>query len=345
MSTEIKEDSKTVNVPGFKLPVSSYVSSESLVSAELFSEHSAQLAQKYAELCPSLKEADTNELSSIRDAQEKLFYESKIYEKLKKSYGTRMEEKTIAGVRVQEFFPCDGLSDNNCGRVLINLHGGGFMHGARTNSQLESMPISSVGKIRVISVDYRMAPECRHPAARDDAVAVYSALLEDYDHENIGIYGCSVGGVIAAQVIAWLLQEKLPMPGAIGMFCASAYGWSGGDSWEFVPAMLGYPVETEAETLYFSGSDCDAALTFPGRYPDVMEMFPPTLLISSTRDFAMSSVIATHSQLVSLGVEADLHLWDGREHAFLLAPNIPESRDAFVVIVDFFDKKLGRISV
>jgi acetyl esterase/lipase len=55
----------------------------------------------------------------------------------------------------------------------------------------------------------------------------------------------------------------------------------------------------------------------------------------------MSSAIYTHSQLVKLGVDADLHVWEGLFHGFFYNPDVPESRDAYNVIVKFFDRHLG----
>lgn len=69
--------------------------------------------------------------------------------------------------------------------------------------------------------------------------------------------------------------------------------------------------------------------------------FPPTLLVTATRDMAMSSALHTHRQLVKAGVVADLHVWDGLQHYFFADVDLPESQEAFRVMVDFFDRHLG----
>lgn len=108
--------------------------------------------------------------------------------------------------------------------------------------------------------------------------------------------------------------------------------------------MAGTGVETDPQTTpnYFRGVNADSVkLANPGDYDAVMATFPPSLLISGTRDMALSSVLYTHAQLVRLGVEADLHVWEGMSHAFYLFPNMPESREAYAIVVEFFDRHLG----
>jgi monoterpene epsilon-lactone hydrolase len=83
-------------------------------------------------------------------------------------------------------------------------------------------------------------------------------------------------------------------------------------------------------------------LAAPASSPEVLAKFPPTLIVTGTRGFELSSAVYTHSQLVKQGVEADLHVWEGMFHGFFYNADVPESRDCFDVIVRFFDKHLGR---
>jgi acetyl esterase/lipase len=86
-----------------------------------------------------------------------------------------------------------------------------------------------VGRIKVVAVDYRLGPENRFPAASEDVTNVYRELLKTYRPENIGIFGCSAGGMLSGQAIPWFLKEHLPLPGAIGVFCASLHTFAEGD--------------------------------------------------------------------------------------------------------------------
>ena len=128
-----------------------------------------------------------------------------------------VEHKTIAGIYTDIVTPKDGVATKNRNRVLLNVHGGGFISGARTAALVESIPIASVEKIKVITIDYRMGPEYKFPAASEDVAAVYKEMLKEYQPQHIGLYGCSAGGMLTAMSIAWFQKNHLPNPSAIGV--------------------------------------------------------------------------------------------------------------------------------
>jgi epsilon-lactone hydrolase len=261
-------------------------------------------------------------------------------------YPVNIEPKLMGGVRTQVITPKAGIAPQNRDRVLINLHGGGFVWGEGNGAKAESIPIAGVGKITVVTVAYRLAPEFKFPAASEDVASVYRALLKDHRAADIGIYGCSAGGILTAEAIAWFQQQKLPMPGAIGTFCGSAAAL-GGDSSQLAPPLVGeLPPPADSGSLgsnpYFSEASPSDPLVLPISSPQVLARFPPTLLIAGSRDFTVSSLFGTQAALTSAGVEAELHVWDGMWHAFFFDPDLPESQEVYRVVVKFFDRHLGR---
>ncbi len=259
-------------------------------------------------------------------------------------YAAAMEPRTIGGVYTEVFTPKDGVATENKDRVLINLHGGGFIMGARTVGAIESVPIASIGRITVISIDYRLAPEHRFPAASEDVAAVYRELLKRYKPSQIGIYGCSAGGMLGGQSMAWFQKEGLPIPAALGVFCATLGDFDNGDSAWLSSAIGGMlpPPSPNAQLPYFIGADRQDPLAYPVVSPVVLAKFPPTLFITGTRAKELSSAVHSHIQLVKAGVDAELAVWEGMDHAFLNNPDLPESREAYDVIVKFFGKHLGK---
>ncbi len=272
---------------------------------------------------------------------------------MRQRYAVDIAEDRIGGVVVDVVTPADGIAPENAGRVLINLHGGGFTTGGRSASLVESVPLAALMRIKVISVDYRMAPEHRFPAASEDVAAVYREILQAYSPERIGIYGCSAGGVLAAQSVAWFDEHGLPLPGALGVFCASLGGYSGGDATAIAGALNGYlpPLGNRPEGPvrdgpppgpdYLGDADPEDPLVYPLASDEVMGRFPPTLFISGTRSFELSAALNSHNALTRAGGKSRLHAWDGMFHGFIYNSELPEAREAYEIMVQFFEQHLA----
>lgn len=334
----------TIQVPSFALPQSPLLPEQTRAFLREPNELGAAL-EGAAKGCPPLQNAKVADVPAIRKCQAEAFYQTPFYLRLRAGYSVSMVPQTIGGVHTEVFTPAGGIAPDKTDRVLLNVHGGGFSMGARTLSHLESIPIAALARIKVISIDYRMAPEASFPAASQDVAAVYREVLKSYKPENVGLFGCSAGGLLTAQSVAWFLREKLPLPGAVGMFCAAGAYYGEGDSGAWIAAMHGVPpqqLQAPQTHPYFKDAAPSDSLAFPVRSDRILTQFPPSLLLTSTRDQALSSVAHMHSRLVAQGVDAELHVWEGLGHAFLLDAQLPQSREAYDVIVRFFTARLGK---
>ncbi|MFA5963469.1 MAG: alpha/beta hydrolase [Sphingomonas sp.] len=329
------DENGTVQVPAMTVPVSSMLSPE---AKAYVTDHLHQMQQ------PAL----------LRQKDGVPVFMEPYLARQKVLFAHRRVDARIGGVHVLDYAPAAGIAPGNRNRVLINLHGGGFSGCFPGCAELESIPLTALGRIRVVSVDYREGPDHHFPAASEDVAAVYRALLKRYPAKNIGIYGCSAGGMLTGMATAWFQVHGLPRPGAIGIFCAgttmSGFGF-GGDA-DFTTAALGEarpapawpPADPGAATKlpYFAGTDPKDPLVAPGVSDAVIRQFPPTLIITASRGFEFSAAVHAHSQMVRLGVDADLHVWEGLFHGFFYNADVPESRQAYDVMVRFFDRHLGR---
>lgn len=265
-----------------------------------------------------------------------------------KIHPSKIEDIRIDGVRVSVVTPASGIDPKNARRVLINAHMGGFTTGGTYGGQVESVPLSGRGKIKVLAVDYRMAPEHKFPAASEDMEKVYREVLKTTKPANVGIFGCSAGGTLTGQSIAWFKAKGLPLPGAIGISCSGLMEsfWFGGDSGSvtsLLNAAAARPAPAGAPSPYFEGINLKDPLVTPGLFPDVLKAFPPTLLIAGTRDIAMSNLLATHHALLKAGVDARLYLQEGLGHGHFFAfPGTPEAAATYDVMWDFFDRNLAK---
>jgi len=329
-----------LHIPAFDLPFSSFLDVETRGILERQTTQNEVLAR----LCPftSRTLANPEEAIAFRRCYDE-HHHRQLAARHRAHYKVEIQADIVDGVCIEIFTPEESISDRNERRVLINLHGGGFVMGARWIGQIESLPIAAVGDIKVVSVDYRMGPEHRFPAASEDVAKVYQGLLQRYKPESIGIYGCSAGALLTAQTVAWLQKERLPRPGAVGLLCGAGSYWGEGDSGHFHASRSGLPpaqVVDPRENPYFKGIDPNDSLAFPLRSAERLRQFPPSLLVSATRDLALSSVVQTHCRLLELGVEADLHVWEGLDHAFHYTPELPQSRLVYELVVKFFAEHL-----
>ena len=331
----VVNDDGSVMVPSFKLPFSSLASPEAKAAFIQGQKESAAISD------PTL------DVAALRKIADEVFAFPRI-KKMHALYDVDMTEQTIGGVFTQVFVPKAGIAAEKKNRVLINLHGGGFIMGARTISQTESIPIAALGRIKVVSVDYRQGPEYRFPAASEDVSAVYKELLKEHKPSEIGIYGCSAGGMLTGEAMAWFDKEGLPMPAAIGIFCASTNHFGLGDSAQLSPQIGGglrMNREDGGPVLllpYFEGVDADDPHVVPSASPALLAKFPPTLFITGSRALEMSATLHSHIQLVKAGVDARLFVWDGMDHGFHTNPDLPESRESYDIIVRFFDEHMDK---
>lgn len=330
------KDDGAITTPSFELPFSSFASPEARASFVKRIREPMTMVPDIAKMRASTDERMTPFLTTM-----------------KRVYPYTATRSKIGGVPVDTIVPTAGIAPANKNKVLIELHGGAFVAGGGgIGGQIEAVPIASVGRIKVIAVDYRMAPEHRFPAASEDVAAVYRELLKTYKPENIGIFGCSAGGMLAAQSISWFLKEGLPLPGAIGVFCATLYTFAEGDSpqlWSRMGSVLRMvpPAKVDPSSFgrslpYFAGASATDPLAVPGASEDILKQFPPTLLLTGSRAPEASGAAQSHIRLRDLGVESDLFLFDGLDHGFFSEPDLPESKTAYRLITQFFAEHLGK---
>jgi len=322
----------TLQVPAYALPPSVYAS-----------EQAKRTYLQLSKAIAGIKSADETSITQIMQRLEQA---------AEAAYSVSIESRLIGGIRTKVVLPKSGVSEHNRHRVLINLHGGGTsIPPPQLNELVESIPIAAVARIRVITIDYRFAPPNRFPAANEDVEKVYRELLEQFRAQNIGIYGCSFGGILTAQFVAWLEKEKqgLPLPGAIGLFCSGADWPYGGDSAYYAMPLFGgtaaappFPNPPAYESIpYFGQVSPRDPLVSPVLSPALLSRFPAALIITGSRDFMLSSASNTHAHLLNAGRKAELHVFEGMWHAFLYSVELPESQQAYNIVSRFFDIHLG----
>lgn len=346
----------TIHTPNGILPISPFVSPEARSKVTIWLQ--GQVKAGGAEITGSFTKcgvepnfSDPEVLLAVRACYlEKANLPEKLAE-LRRMYDVDIKTTTIGGIETDIVTPKGGVNKENQNRALIQIHGSALYIDHPDLRKPGSIPMAALGKIKVYGVDYRMAPEGKHPDALVDVASVYKELLKTYRPENIGIYGCSAGAQITTWSMAWFQKQGLPTPGAISINGESGvYPWKTGDSLYYNGAFMGRPYaeklarpqKRKDDHYYVNEMDDDDEIMNVDSSLEALSKFPPTLFINSTRDSTLSSAIHLHRQLTRAGVEANLQIWEGLPHCFYThMPDIPEAREAYEQMIGFFNRHLG----
>jgi monoterpene epsilon-lactone hydrolase len=264
---------------------------------------------------------------------------------LREKLGVKSEQVTIAGVNCYILTPAN-IPEANRNRVLVHVHGGGYVFGPGESATREAVLMAGYGKFKVISIDYRMPPDFPYPAAMDDAMAVWKETVKTNDPKKMAIFGTSTGGGMTLAMVLRAKTEGLPLPAAT----APGTPWSDmtktGDTFYTNEKVDNILVSNdgwlgEAAKLYANGHDLKDPQLSP-IYGDLTG-FPPTILTSGTRDLFLSNTVRVHRKLRQAGVVADLHVFEGQSHGqYAGDPDAPETKEHFGELTKFFDLYLAK---
>lgn len=243
--------------------------------------------------------------------------------------------RDLGTCRVYEITP-DGLADGD-DRVYLDIHGGGFIWGGGELCATMATGTAIRMAARVWAVDYRMPPDHPFPAALDDCLAAYRALLDRRAPDRIIVGGASAGGNLAAALILRARDEGLPLPAAAVLMTPAADLTESGDSHQvnlgLDPLIPGSG--RQAFLLYAHGQD----LSHPYLSPlngDFTGGFPPAILTTGTRDMLLSDTVLLHRALRRAGVPAELHVTEAAGHGGFMGM-APEDQEILREVRRFAD--------
>lgn len=265
-------------------------------------------------------------------------------EHLADTFSVTIEQDSIDGVNVYWITP-ETIDPDHAVHLFVNLHGGGYIMGAGMAGNGEAVLIAAHSKIRVLAIDYRMPPEYPAPAGLDDVATVWRHLLKTRSADSMGMGGTSAGGGLTLGSMHMFRDLGVDLPGALyagtpGGDCNktgdSHFTNEGRDralvSWDGVLRIICedlYPGELGAMHPYVS--------PLRGEFNN----FPPSYLISGTRDLLLSDTVLVHRKLRRVGVEADLHVYEGQSHAdYINVWDSPESYEHYAELNAFLLKHL-----
>lgn len=247
----------------------------------------------------------------------------------------RSEEVDAGGV------PADWVSTDAAptGRVVLYLHGGGYVMGSRNTHRGLAGRIARAARARVLLPEYRLAPEHPFPAAVEDATACWRWLLAQGHQPGVmAIAGDSAGGGLTLATLLALKAAGDPLP-------ACAVGLSPWTDLEGLgpsarPGAVDDPMMT-AVGLRDSGrqyapNDLQNPLAAP-LYGE-LDGLPPLLIQVGTREILLSDSTRFAEKAQSAGVDVTLEVEEGLIHVWQMLPGVPEARSAVDRIGAFIER-------
>ncbi|MEY4950698.1 MAG: hypothetical protein RL698_2909 [Pseudomonadota bacterium] len=224
------------------------------------------------------------------------------------------------------------------GRVLLYLHGGGYVIGSINTHRDLGARLSRATGARALLIDYRLAPENPHPAAVEDSVKTYRWLLaRGYDPRRIAIGGDSAGGGLAVATLVALRDAGDPLP-ACGV-CLSPWvdlaheGESMTTRAHLDPMVQGDGLRRMAE-MYLGEHHAKTALASP-LHADLSGL-PPLLVQVGTAEILLDDSTRLAERARAAGVDVEFEAWDDMIHVWqAFAAILPEARDAIDRIGSF----------
>ncbi len=250
------------------------------------------------------------------------------------------ERVGVGGVPA-EWITAPGTAED---QVLLYLHGGGYLGGSMRSYRVMLSRLSRASGMRVLGLEYRLAPENPFPAAVEDSIAAYRWLLsQGVSPENIVIAGDSVGGGLTPATLVALRYFGEPMPAA-GV-CLSPWVDLEG---------IGESMTTKAEVdpivnrellnvlvnLYIGDRDRRTPLAAP-LYADLHGL-PPLLIQVGSSETLLDDSTRLTERAKAAGVDVTLEVWENMIHVWqLFAPILPEGQQAIERIGEFVRQHAG----
>ena len=198
--------------------------------------------------------------------------------------------------------------------------------------------------MRLLSVDYRLAPEAPFPAAVEDAVRAYRFVLDQgIDPAGVALGGDSAGGGLTLATLVALRDAGLPLPGAgvaispwVDLTMSSESIHSKGDE---DPMLTPATIAVLADA-YLAGADPKSPTASP-LWADLSGL-PPLLIQVGTAELLLDEGRRVGDAAKAAGVDVTFEAWDDMIHVWhLFAAMVPESREAIARIAAFLDERLA----
>lgn len=221
--------------------------------------------------------------------------------------------------------------------TLLYLHGGAWCLHLPSVYRRLAAELSQLTGMRVLLVDYRLAPEHPFPAAIDDCFAVYGALVEQgITRRPFALAGDSAGGNLALVTLMRARDALLPAPDCAALLSPATDLTASGPSMRYnadADPMFSPIAIDLVPDQYCPGQDRRNPLLSPlfGNWNGL----PPLLFHAGSTEMLLDDSVRAHDRALQAGVDASIEVWPHLPHVFHVFRWMPESRAGLRAVADF----------
>ena len=258
------------------------------------------------------------------------------------TYETTIIQTKLKGIPVTDIRP-KGWIDNR--KVLIYTHGGGYTLCHAYNTYHISLPIAHDTGLQVVAVDYTLAPLATYEQVTDEIVAVVQALIEEgYKPQDIGIFGDSSGGGIAAAVTLKLRDRGVGLLGAVVLWSPWADIAETGDTYFTLKdqdPIIDYKKTLSKSAIAYASPKQQKNPYVSPVYGNFAKGYPPTMIQVGTKEIFLSNAVRLYQAIDTAGQIVKLDVYEGMWHVFQSNPiDTPEAQLARKKVAVFLKQYL-----
>ncbi len=242
------------------------------------------------------------------------------------------DDVTVASAKVAEV-PVEWITAPNASEdaVLLFIHGGGYVIGSPDSHRHLVANLSEETGLQGLLVDYRLAPEDPFPAAVEDAISVYAALLtHGFEAEEIVVAGASAGGGLVIAMMLAIRDANLPLPAA--GICLSPWNDLTGTAKSLETNASVDPTVTKESLDFFAGEylgEEDAQNPYASPLFGDFTGLPPLLIQVGSVEVLLDDAVMLAERAKEAGVSVTLEVWDEMIHVWhRYYPVLQEAREA-----------------
>ncbi|NGX57288.1 MAG: Monoterpene epsilon-lactone hydrolase [Chlamydiae bacterium] len=255
----------------------------------------------------------------------------------------KVDQITLKNVPVTVVTPKD--YDSEGGNIMIYIHGGAYTLGSADHLFQVFAPVAHQASLKTYAINYRLAPKFPFPSGLNDCVKVYKKLLKTHEASKIFFFGDSAGGSLALSTLLKARdEESLPMPAAIGLFSPMAEAEKKGDTFyslEGRSPVLNYEDSLKPSLDVYVPKEIELCHPYDSPVNGNFKGFPPTKIVSGTRDYFLSSCTRLRLKMRRDGVKTDLDIYEGMGHGFQQNFKWAEAQESREEMAKFFKEVIA----